>query len=106
MTQQITIVAVLGAGKIGEAVARALAKSPKVSQVMVTKRDISTLRRPLPRKIEATTDNVAAAKKADLLVIAVKAADAGSLLDSISSRAKCKVVVSLMAAVHMHAHEQ
>lgn len=49
------IVAVLGAGKIGEAVARAVAGTPKVSHVIVTKRNVSTLRRPLPRKIEVST---------------------------------------------------
>lgn len=93
------IVAVLGAGKIGEAVARALAKSPKITKVIVTKRNISTLKKRLPRKIEAMTDNSAAAKKADLLVVSVKAADAKSLLDGISTYAKGKIVISLMAAV-------
>lgn len=93
------IVAVLGAGKIGEAVARALAKSSKVSRVIVTKRNTSTLRRPLPKKIEVTADNAAAAKKADVIVIAVKAADARGLLDSISLQAKGKIVISLMAAI-------
>jgi pyrroline-5-carboxylate reductase len=95
------IVAVLGAGKIGEAVARAIARSPKVSLVIMTKRNVSTLRRPLPRKIEASTDNVAAAKKADLVIIAVKAADARELLDDISSSTAGKVVISFMAAVSL-----
>ena len=65
------IVAVLGTGKIGEAVARAVAKSPKVSLVLATKRDLSSLRRPLPKKIQASTDNVAAVKKADVVILAV-----------------------------------
>jgi pyrroline-5-carboxylate reductase len=95
------IVAVLGAGKIGEAVARAAAKSPKISQVIVTKRNISTLRHPLPEKIRATTDNVAAVEKADLVVVAVKAADAKHVLESISAQTRGKVVVSLMAAISL-----
>ncbi len=93
------IVAVLGAGKIGEAVARAIAKSGKVSQVIVTKRNVSTLRRPLPRKIEVTADNVAAASAADLIIISVKAGDAKRLLTSIARQTEGKLVISLMAAV-------
>lgn len=95
------IIAVLGAGKIGEAVARAAAKSPKITQVIVTKRNLTTLRRPLPRKIQASTDNVAAARKADVVILAVKAVDAKQLLDTISSVAGGKLVISFMAAVSL-----
>jgi pyrroline-5-carboxylate reductase len=94
-------VAVLGAGKIGEAVARATARSPRVSKVIVTKRNISTLKRTLPKKFVVTTDNAAAAEEADVLIISVKAADAKDLLDSISEHAKGKVVISFMAAVSL-----
>jgi len=93
------IVAVLGAGKIGEAVARELAKSAKVSQVIVTKRDISTLRRPLPKKIQASTDNKLAAKKADVIIVSVKAADARLVLDTIAPEVRGKLIISFMAAI-------
>jgi pyrroline-5-carboxylate reductase len=82
------IIAVVGAGKIGEAVARAMAKSPKVSLVLVTKRNPSTLRRPLPKKLHASTDNAGAARKADVVIIAVKAADAKHVLDEVSDQTK------------------
>jgi pyrroline-5-carboxylate reductase len=95
------IVAVLGAGKIGEAVARAAAKSTKVSKVIVTKRNISTLRRPLPTKIQPSTDNVAAVKSADVVILSVKAADAKDLLDKISPYTGGKIVISLMAAISL-----
>jgi pyrroline-5-carboxylate reductase len=94
----VLIIAVLGAGKIGEAVARAMAKSTKVSLVLVTKRNPSTLRRPLPRKLLASTDNAGAAGKAD---VAVKAADAKRVLDEISDQTRGKVVISFMAAVSL-----
>lgn len=93
------IVAVLGAGKIGEAVARAVAKAPKVSLVLVTKRNLSSLRRPLPKKLQASTDNVAASKKADVVILAVKAADAKHVLDEISPNTHGKLVISFMAAI-------
>jgi len=95
------IVAVLGAGKIGEAVARAAAKSPKVTKVIVTKRNISTLRRPLPAKIQPSTDNEAAVKGADVVILSVKAADAKDLLDKISPHCGGKIVISLMAAISL-----
>jgi pyrroline-5-carboxylate reductase len=97
--QRALIIAVIGAGKIGEAVARAMAKSPKVSQVLITKRNVSTLGRQLPRKISASTDNVAAARKADLVIVAVKAADAKHILDEISQQTHGKLVISFMAAI-------
>ena len=93
------IVAVIGAGKIGEAVARELAKSPKISQVLVTKRNTATLRRPLPRKIQVSTDNADSAKKADVIIVAVKAADAKHVLDAISPQTQGKLVISFMAAI-------
>jgi pyrroline-5-carboxylate reductase len=95
------IVAVLGAGKIGEAVARAVAKSPKVSQVLVTKRNVSSLRRPLPKKITASNDNIASARKADVVIVAVKAGDAKRVLDEISGETHGKLVISFMAAVSL-----
>jgi pyrroline-5-carboxylate reductase len=95
------IIAVLGAGKIGEAVARAVAKSPKVSLVIVTKRNISTLRRPLPKKIQASSDNSEAAQRADVVIIAVKAADAKHVLDGISAHTHGKLVISFMAAISL-----
>ncbi len=93
------IVAVLGAGKIGEAVARSLADSPMVSSVVVTKRNISTLKSMPKGKVEITSDNRQAARKADLIIIAVKAGDAKQLLNEISPFTSKKIVISLMAAI-------
>jgi len=95
------IVAVIGAGKIGEAVARVLAKSAKVSQVLVTKRNTATLRTPLPQKIHVSTDNAASAKRADVVIVAVKAADAKNVLDAISAQTRGKIVISFMAAISL-----
>lgn len=93
------IVAVLGAGKIGIAVASSIAKSEQVSRVIMTKRNVSTVRPLLTEKVTVTQDNRAAAKEADLIVVAVKAGDAKHVLGEISGFAKGKVVISLMAAI-------
>jgi pyrroline-5-carboxylate reductase len=104
----MVVVAVLGGGKIGEAVGRSIAKSDKVSKVIITRRNLSKSRtiltHPLSRedhqkKIEFTTDNKHAAEKSDLIIIAVKAGDAKQVLEEISKSCKDKIVISLMAAI-------
>jgi pyrroline-5-carboxylate reductase len=99
--QPAMIVVVIGAGKIGEAVARELSKSPKVNQVLVTKRNTTTIRRPLPKKIQLSTDNAASAKRADVVIVAVKAADAKHVLDGIAAQTRGKLVISFMAAISL-----
>lgn len=93
------IVAVIGAGKIGEAVAVSIAKAQRVAKVIMTKRNTSTLRRHQSGKISVTPDNRDAAKRADLVVVAVKAGDAKHVLGEISDFTSDKVVISLMAAI-------
>ncbi len=93
------IVAVIGAGKIGEAVANSVAKSGQVTRVIITKRNLSTLSRSRSRKVTVTSDNREAAKKADLLVVAVKAGDAKQVLGEIYQFTAGKIVISLMAAI-------
>ena len=93
------IVTVIGAGKIGEAVATSIARSSKVSRVIMTKRDISTLARARPGKVFVTSDNREAAKKADLILVSVKAGDAKQVLNEISKFTVNKIVISLMAAI-------
>ena len=94
------IIAVLGAGKIGEAVARGLSESDKVSKVIITKRNLSTLEAlEKSKKFEITSDNKKASQKADLIVIAVKAGDAKHVLQEISDYVADKIVISLMAAI-------
>ncbi len=92
------IVAVIGGGKIGEAVARSLAKSQKVEKVLVTKRNIATLR-PEQTKISVFQDNKRAARDSDLIIVSVKAGDAKNVLGEISQFTSGKIVISLMAAV-------
>lgn len=93
------IIAVIGAGKIGEAVGNSVASSGEVKQVIMTKRNVSTLQGARPAKVAVTSDNKEAAKKADLIVVAVKAGDAKHVLAEISRFTEDKVVVSLMAAI-------
>ena len=93
------IVAVLGGGKIGEAVALNVAKSRNVAKVIVTKRNVSTIKKLESSKIEVTPDNKLATKRADVIILAVKAGDARPLLAEIEKLTEGKLVISLMAAI-------
>jgi pyrroline-5-carboxylate reductase len=93
------IVAVIGAGKIGEAVANSIAESKRVTTVIMTKRNVSTLPRSKSKKVLVTSDNRDAAKRADLIVVAVKAGDAKLVLGEIAQFTAGKIVISLMAAI-------
>ena len=94
------IVAVIGGGKIGEAVARSVAKSQRISKVIITKRNISTLKDlQSASKVAITRDNKKAAMEADIIIISVKAGDAKHVLHEISEFVSDKIVISLMAAV-------
>ncbi len=91
-------IAVIGAGKIGEAVARCIASSSIAESVMITKRNPSTLKL-VDRKIRVISDNAEAAAKADVLIIAVKPGDAGHALAGVAEHTSGKTVISLMAAI-------
>ena len=95
------IVAVIGAGKIGEAVARGIARSDFSSRVIVTKRNLSTIKHLRSTKIRLTTDNRDAARSADIIILSVKAGDAKGVLEEIADYTKGKIVISLMAAVSL-----
>ena len=96
------IVAVIGGGKIGEAVARSIAESGNVSKVIMTRRAIRTQVTSQPQKLILSTDNPGAAQEADVIIIAVKAGDAKQVLGEIAPQVSGKIVISLMAAVSIH----
>ncbi len=91
-------IAVIGAGKIGEAVARCLASSAIADSVTVTKRNTSTLKFS-DRKVRVISDNAEAASKSDVVIIAVKPGDARAVLTKIAEHTEGKIVISLMAAI-------
>ena len=92
-------VAVIGGGKIGEAVARGFAKSNEITKVIVTKRNLSTIRSLQSAKLIVTQDNKKAARESDIILVSVKAGDAKHVLNEISEFVSDKIVISLMAAV-------
>ena len=90
--------AVIGAGKIGEAVARSISKSSEVEKVLTTKRSPAT-KGAQSEKISVLHDNKKAARESDIVIVSVKAGDAKHVFGEIAEFVHDKIVISLMAAV-------
>jgi pyrroline-5-carboxylate reductase len=92
-------VTVIGAGVIGGAVVKCLKKYEEVGTVIATRRTLESLRGLKEIGAEVTTDNKAAAKKAEVIFLCVKPGDAGSVLKDIAPHVKGKLVISTAAIV-------
>jgi len=90
-------VAVIGAGAIGGAVALALADARYC--VTATRRRVERIRHFEERGIWVTSDNVAAADWADLVILAIKPHKAARVASEISEAVRGKLLISLAAAV-------
>lgn len=92
-------VAVIGAGVIGGAVARCLRKGPDSYRVIATRRRVDKIKDLGGLGIEITTDNVAAAKKADIIFVCVKPGDVLGVLKEIKAEISGKLVISTAAII-------
>ena len=90
-------VAVIGAGKIGRAVAEGLAKAGY--EVTATRRRIEEIKGLERLGVTVTRDNREASSKAEIIIISVKPKDVSSVLREIRGEVKGKIVISVAAAV-------
>ncbi|MEM0116997.1 MAG: pyrroline-5-carboxylate reductase [Conexivisphaerales archaeon] len=100
------IVAILGTGRIGEAMAKRLNASKDITKIILTKRNTSTIQHMKSEKIEISHDNSYASRVADIIIISVKAGDSKQLFEQISPFVLNKIVISLMAAVSLERLEK
>ena len=103
-------IVVIGAGKLGETLVRALldAKAVRPHKIAATTRHRDTSRQKSDSLgIRVTTDNGAAVRGADVIIISVKPSGMAVALKSIKSRvSKRQVVISTAAGVPTHAIEK
>ncbi len=92
-------VAVLGAGTIGGAIAKALKKAGY--DVVATRRRIEKAKELLELGIEVISDNREAVEKADVVFIAVKPSKVGDVLEEIADLIEGKLVISVVAGVSL-----
>lgn len=91
------MVAVIGGGVIGEAVAKTLTLNGY--NVVVAEKRIERVKELEGMGLKATTDNRAVAKQADIIVVCVKPKDVKSVLEEINEEIRGKILISLAAAV-------
>ncbi|ASJ16290.1 pyrroline-5-carboxylate reductase [Thermococcus chitonophagus] len=90
-------VAVIGAGTIGSAVAKALAEAGY--QVTATRRHIEKVKWLEEAGVRLERDNRKASEEADIVIIAVKPNKVGKVLEEIREKVKDKIVISLAAGI-------
>ena len=92
-------VAVIGAGVIGGAVVRRLCRNRAVDRVIATRRSYEKLRPLEGLGAEITSDNIGAARRANVVFLCVKPGDVAGVLKEIGGEISGKLVVSTAAIV-------
>src|SRR3954469_25945568 len=87
-------IAIIGGGNLGTAIAEGLLKSKfsKAGELTVTKRNIATLKSLSEKGVEVSSDNNAAVKKSDIIILAVKPFQVADVLSGIKKELTSKKV--------------
>jgi pyrroline-5-carboxylate reductase len=102
-------IAIIGGGNLGSAIAEGLLKSKfnKASEIIVTKRNTTTLRSLKEKGVIITDDNTEAVKKSDVVILAVKPFQVADLLKQIKNELdKNKIFISVVTGVTISEMEQ
>ncbi|NLZ18779.1 MAG: NAD(P)-binding domain-containing protein [Bacteroidales bacterium] len=92
-------IAIIGAGNMGGATALGLAAALPQARITVTAKHAATLEKFAARGIQTSLDNVAAAREAELVVLAVKPWLAQGVLEELAPVLSGKVLVSFVAGI-------
>jgi pyrroline-5-carboxylate reductase len=95
-------IAIIGGGNLGSAIAEGLliSKFSKASEIIVTKRNVSTLRSLKDSGIAITDDNSFAVKKSEVIILAVKPFQVTDVLSSFKKElGGRKILISVVTGV-------
>jgi pyrroline-5-carboxylate reductase len=95
-------IAIIGGGNLGTAMAEGLISSGfcKPADLVITKRNPVTLKALKDKKVVVSTDNVAAVKKSDVVILAVKPFQVNDVLEGIRKElTQGKMLVSVVTGV-------
>lgn len=95
-------IAIIGGGNLGTAIAEGVLKSgfAKASHITVTKRNTATLQHLVAKGITVTTDNKAAVKNAQVVILAVKPFQIKEVLDGVRTALTANhVLISVITGV-------
>ncbi len=97
-------IAIIGGGHMGQALVEGFINSGKIinSQLVISNPSLEKLGHLSKMGIEITSDNTVAAKKADIIFLAVKPLTTGQVLREIDYFVKRKTVISLAAVVSIN----
>ncbi|MBS7620388.1 pyrroline-5-carboxylate reductase [Candidatus Bathyarchaeota archaeon] len=98
----VKVVSIIGAGVIGGAIARCLARSNIVEKVVATRRKIEKLEILKTEGIELSEDNLHAAEIADVIFICVKPGDVEKVLKQITHKISGKLIISTAAIIPLN----
>src|SRR3990170_4160 len=99
MGKKITII---GGGNLGTAIAEGLLKSKfsKAGDIVITKRNIATLKLLKEKGVEITDNNSAAVKKSEVIILAVKPFQVAEVLNGIKKElSDDKILISVVTGV-------
>lgn len=95
-------ISIIGGGNLGTAIAEGLLKSKfsKAGDITITKRNVSTLKALKEKGVEISDDNNAAAKKSDVIILAVKPFQVEDVLNGIKKDLTTdKILISVVTGV-------
>lgn len=95
-------IAIIGGGNLGTAIAQGLIKSDfaNPSDIIITKRNISSLKGELPEGVSVSNDNVKAVAASDIIILAVKPFQIAGVMEAIAPVLTQKqVLVSVITGV-------
>jgi pyrroline-5-carboxylate reductase len=95
-------IAIIGGGNLGTAIAEGLLKSKfsKAADIIVTKRNTSTLKSLKDKGVNITDDNSAAVKKSEVIILAVKPFQVADVLNGVKKELTAdKILISVVTGV-------
>jgi pyrroline-5-carboxylate reductase len=95
-------IAIIGGGNLGSAIAEGLliSKFSKAADLIVTKRNIATLRTLNDKGVEITDNNNSAVKKSDVIILAVKPFQVSEVLSAVKKELTAnKILISVVTGV-------
>tara|TARA_B100000700_G_scaffold331784_2_gene468604 strand:+ start:3625 stop:4434 length:810 start_codon:yes stop_codon:yes gene_type:complete len=103
-------IAIIGAGRLGQSIAKGLVASKlyKSSEIILTKRDISSLNEFEKNGYQVTSDNKIAIKNSEILIFSVGPRDLESLLNSEKNNFSSSkhIIVSTVAGINIDSIEK
>ncbi len=95
-------IAIIGGGNLGTAIAEGLIKSKfcKPADIIITKRNVSTLQAMAKKGVQVTADNNAAIRNSELVILAIKPFQVADVLNNVKKDLTSKhILVSVVTGV-------